>query len=129
MAMLFGAIAIAQDKPIKVVFDVTSKNTGVHESTIRHVTFMSKTYENAEFEVVIYSGALQMLLKDKSTVASEISELVKKDNITFVVCQGTMKRYKMDKSHLIDGVISVPDGLLEIVQKQQQGWSYIKEAL
>ena len=89
---------------------------------------MSNTYENSEYEVVIYSGALNMLLKAKSTAADQIAELIKKDNVTFVVCQGTMNRYKATTADLIDGVVQVPDGLLEIVEKQMAGWSYIKEA-
>ena len=128
VAFLACTALYAQNKPIKVVFDVTSKSTAIHESTVRHVTFMSNTYENSEYEVVIYSGALNMLLKAKSTAADQIAELIKKDNVTFVVCQGTMNRYKATTADLIDGVVQVPDGLLEIVEKQTAGWSYIKEA-
>jgi len=38
-----------------------------------------------------------------------------------------MKRHKIDTSELIPGVASVPDGVLEIVEKQSQGCGYIKE--
>lgn len=126
--MVMSFVTIAQEKPIKVVFDVTSKNIAVHESTVRHITFVSEAYKTSEFEVVIYSGALNMLLKDKSSKADEIASLIKKDNVTFVVCQGTMKRYKAKKSDLIDGVVMVPDGILELVEKQAEGWGYIKES-
>ena len=47
--------------------------------------------------------------------------------MSFVACQGTMNRYKANKSDLIDGVRIVPDGIYELALKQQQGWSYIKE--
>lgn len=126
--MVMSCITIAQEKPIQVVFDVTSKNVAVHETTVRHIAFVSEAYKTSEFEVVIYSGALNMLLKEKSTKADEIANLIKKDNVTFVVCQGTMKRYKAKQSDLIDGVITVPDGILELVAKQAEGWGYIKEA-
>ena len=124
IALFACSVIFAQTKPIKVVFDVTSKNTAVHESTVRHVTFMSGAYATSEFEVVIYSGALNMLLKEKSTAADQIAELIKKDNVTFVVCQGTMKRYNTKTSELIDGVVQVPDGILEIVE-QPRCSSYI----
>jgi uncharacterized protein len=39
-----------------------------------------------------------------------------------------MKRYKVNESQLIVGVEIVPDGILEIVQRQAEGWGYIKEA-
>lgn len=38
----------------------------------------------------------------------------------------TMKRNNIDKSQLVPGVEVVPDGIYEIVSKQQAGWGYIK---
>ncbi|GAA3553136.1 hypothetical protein GCM10022395_00850 [Snuella lapsa] len=122
------ALAVyAQEKPVKIVFDVTSSDNAVHKSTIRHVKAMSNAYPDSKFEVVMYSGAMEMVLKDKSVVAEDLAMLAKKDNIDFVICEGTMKRHKTDASQLIEGVRSVPDGILEIVNKQKEGWGYIKE--
>ncbi|MBJ6367043.1 DsrE family protein [Snuella sedimenti] len=124
----FMALAVyGQDTPVKIVFDVTSSDNTVHKSTIRHVKAMSNAYPDSKFEVVMYSGAMDMVLKDKSVVAEDLAMLAKKDNIDFVICEGTMKRHKTDASQLIEGVRSVPDGILEIVNKQKEGWGYIKE--
>ncbi|WP_242203563.1 DsrE family protein [Aestuariivivens insulae] len=128
LAILLATIVFAQEKPVKIVFDVTSSNTKVHESTIRHVKAMSSAYPDSKFEVVMYSGAMDMVLKDKSVVAEDLEALAKKDNIDFVICQGTMKRHSVDASQLISGVRSVPDGILEIIEKQKDGWGYIKES-
>ena len=127
LAFVVTVTMFAQEKPVKIVFDVTSNDTSVHESTIRHVKAMSAAYPDSEFEVVMYSGSINMVLKDKSTVAEDMEALAKNENISFVICQGTMKRHKIDTSELIPGVASVPDGILEIVEKQSQGWGYIKE--
>ena len=113
---------------VKIVFDVTSGDTQVHESAMRHVKGMSESYPDSEFEVVVYSGALNMMLADKSTVKEDIEEVMKNGNVSFRVCAMTLKRYELDKSALIEGVGTVPDGILEIINKQSQGWGYIKEA-
>ncbi|WP_242132108.1 DsrE family protein [Aestuariivivens marinum] len=126
--LLFSTIVFAQEKPVKIVFDVTSSNTKVHESTIRHVKAMSNAYPDSKFEVVMYSGAMDMVLKNKSVVADDLEMLAKKDNIDFVICEGTMKRHNVDSTQLITGVRSVPDGILEIIEKQKEGWGYIKES-
>ena len=118
----------AQEQPIKVVFDVTSSDSGTHKSTLRHVTLMSKAYPDSEFEVVGYSGALDMFLADKSSVKQEMESLLKTENVSFKVCAATMKRHKATKEDLVAGVEPVPDGIMEIILKQQQGWGYIKEA-
>ena len=120
-------MSFAQTKPVKIVFDVTSSNIKVHQSTIRHVKVMSDSYPDSKFEVVMYSGAMEMVLKDKSVVAEDLEMLAKKDNIDFVICEGTMKRHKIKDSQIIEGVRRVPDGILEIIKKQQEGWGYIKE--
>jgi intracellular sulfur oxidation DsrE/DsrF family protein len=118
----------AQEKPVKIVFDVTSSNIKVHGAAVRHVKGMSKAYPDSKFEVVMYSGAIDMVLKDKSSVAADMEALSKNKNVSFVICEGTMKRHKIDKSQLIPGVTTVPDGILEIVAKQAEGWGYIKES-
>ena len=125
--ILFSFSVFSQENPVKIVFDVTSGNEKVHQSTMRHVKFMSEAYPKSEFEVVMYSGSIDMVLKDKSSVAEDMERLAKNENITFVVCQGTMKRHKISDDQLIPGIKQVPDGILEIIVKQQEGWGYIKE--
>ena len=127
LACLFTTLASAQENPVKIVFDVTSSNTGVHESTMRHVKMMSKAYPDSMFEVVMYSGAYEMVVKDKSAVSDEMEALAKNNNVDFVVCQASLNRHEIDASQLVAGVRAVPDGILEIIQKQGEGWGYIKE--
>jgi intracellular sulfur oxidation DsrE/DsrF family protein len=40
----------------------------------------------------------------------------------------TLNRKNIDKSELIPNFEIVPDGILEIVTKQSEGWGYIKES-
>ncbi len=128
IAFLIGGLGLAQEKPVKIVFDVTTDDENTHKSAIRHVKFMSDAYPDSEFEVVMYSKAMNMVLPDKSVVAKEVEELAKLENVKFVICEGTMKRYDVKKEDLISGVQTVPDGILEIIIKQAEGWGYIKEA-
>lgn len=128
---LFMAMTVpvlAQTQPVKIVFDVTSKEETTHQSTLRHVKMMSEAYPNAEFEVVVYGGAIAMVLEGGSSVADDIRQLEDNDHVSFKVCEGTMKRRQVDKSQLLSGVATVPDGILEIVTRQGEGWGYIKEA-
>jgi len=127
LALCFAFNMSAQETPVKIVFDVTSDNVKVHESTMRHVKLMAKAYPESKFEVVMYSGSINMVVKNKSTVAVDMETLAKNANVSFVVCEGTMKRHKIDTSQLISGVTTVPDGILEIIIKQAEGWGYIKE--
>lgn len=128
LGCVITTLSFGQTNPVKIVFDVTSSNSKVHQSTIRHVKMISETYANSKLEVVMYSGAMAMVLRDKSTVADDLEVLAKKDNVNFVICEGTMKRHNIKDSQIIPGVRSVPDGILEIIEKQREGWGYIKES-
>lgn len=124
---LITSVALCQNEKVKIIFDVTSSNTEVHETAVRHVKSMSEAYPESEFEMVIYSGALPMMLKSKSSVVTEIESLAKSSNVTLKVCAMSLKKHQLTDKDLISGVETVPDGIMEIVNKQNQGWGYIKE--
>ncbi|MCJ7465787.1 MAG: DsrE family protein [Maribacter sp.] len=125
---LIASIGFGQEKPVKIVFDVTSSNIAVHQSAVRHMTMMSNAYPDSKFEMVVYSGAYEMMVKDKSAVSKEIETLAKNKNVDLVVCQASLNRHKIEASQLLPGVRAVPDGILEIIEKEGLGWGYIKEA-
>ncbi|WP_439482262.1 DsrE family protein [Cyclobacterium plantarum] len=118
----------AQSNPVKIVFDITSKDEATHQATLRHVTMMSANYPDAEFEVVVYAGAYNMVLSENSIVSKEILQFEGNEKVSFVVCEATLKRHQIKPSQLLAGVKTVPDGILEIVTKQGEGWGYIKES-
>ena len=128
MMMMVSGLILAQNEPIKVVFDVTSSNPDVHRAAAKHLRLMAEAYPESEFELVIYSGAFKMVDKKSSVAGETLSAIINRDNVDIVICQQTMKRHKMTMDDLIPGVGSVPDGIYEIIMKQKQGWGYIKEA-
>ena len=128
LILLIPAGILAQEKPVKIVFDVTSSDEAVHQTAMRHVTMMAKAYPDSQFEVVIYSGAIDMVLDNKSSGRDQVSAMKDNSNVTFKVCAATMNRHKVTVADLLPGVETVPDGILEIVSKQSEGWGYIKEA-
>jgi len=115
-----------QTKDYKVVFDLTSKDTADHKTVIRWLNGISQSNPDARLEVVFYGQSLGMVTKDKSTVADDIKTLVANKNISFIVCEAAMKRHNIDKSQLLPGIGTVPDGIYEIIVKQGEGWGYIK---
>jgi intracellular sulfur oxidation DsrE/DsrF family protein len=118
----------AQTKDYKVVFDLTSKDTADHKAVIRWLNGISQSNADARLEVVFYGQSLGMVTKDKSTVAEDIKKLTANKNISFKVCEAAMKRQNIDKSQLLPGIETVPDGIYEIMLKQNEGWGYIKAA-
>jgi intracellular sulfur oxidation DsrE/DsrF family protein len=44
----------------------------------------------------------------------------------FVACEQTLNQQKIEKSEILPLSGFVPRGLVEVIQKQEQGWAYIK---
>lgn len=116
----------AQSSNPKILFDLTSSDTTDHQSVIRWLNGISQATPAAQLRVVLYGKSLGMVIKDRSSVADEVQRLATKKNISFTVCEGAMKNQNVLKSQLLPGVQTVPDGIIELVEKQGQGWGYIK---
>jgi intracellular sulfur oxidation DsrE/DsrF family protein len=67
-----------------------------------------------------------MLVKNKTYFEDKLKELKDKGNVSFKGCANSMKRFNIDKSELISFAEIVPVAILEISEKQMEGWSYIK---
>jgi len=118
---------LAQDNRQKIVFDVTSTDTKVHQSTLLMMKVMSADYPDMLFEVMVYGEALPMLMKNQSTVASDIVSFIDNDNVRFTACEVSMELiFKIGKEQLLDGVGTVENAVPDIAMKQQNGWGYIK---
>jgi intracellular sulfur oxidation DsrE/DsrF family protein len=125
--LLFAPLFLFAQKPdYKVVFDLTSKDPAMHQTVVRWLNAITKETPDAQLEVVFYGGSLDMIRNDKSTLATEITTLAKNNNVSFVACEMAMKRHNIMKSQLLPGVKTVPDGIYELVNRQKEGWGYIK---
>jgi intracellular sulfur oxidation DsrE/DsrF family protein len=77
-------------------------------------------------EVVMYAKGFELVMPDRSPYIAEVKEAMKSPNVKFKVCAIALKNNNVDKSQLLPGVDTVPDGIYEIVSKQQDNWGYIK---
>jgi uncharacterized protein len=123
--ILASLFSISQT-PYNVVFDLTSGDTAAHKTVIRWLNSITSSNPAAKLEVVLYGQSLPMVTRNKSVVEQQLQDVIQNKNISFKVCETAMKRHQLDKSQLLPGVGTVPDGIYEIVAKQSEGWGYIK---
>lgn len=124
--LLFSSFFAFAQKDYRVVFDLTSKDSNDQKAVIRWINEVSKAEPTAQLEVVMYGQGLALVTKGRSMVADDVARLAQNKNVAFRVCQVAMKNQGVDKSQLIDGVGTVPDGIYEVISKQREGWGYIK---
>jgi len=116
----------AQQKPYNIVFDLTTSDTATHQRLIRWINGILTSHPDAKIEVVFYGKALDMIVKDKSTVVGDVIKLGSENKVTFAACEHAMQVFNINKSQLLNGVTTVPDSLYELVIKQAEGYGYIK---
>ena len=129
-AFLVGVLgqSFAQQRPFNIVFDLTTNDTATHQRLIRWINGIVASYPDAKVEVVFYGRALDMIVKDKSTVTADIIKLGTEKKVTFAACEHAMQVFNINKNQLLNGVTTVPDALYELVTKQAEGYGYIKVA-
>jgi uncharacterized protein len=79
---------------------------------------------NVDIEIVAYGPGIGMLKSD-STVGNRVDEAVG-SGVKVMACENTMRGQKLTKADMLPTVSYVPAGVVEIMQKQQQGWAYIR---
>ena len=70
--------------------------------------------------------ALPMVETAQSSVAADVKKLAAGKNVTFTVCEIAMKAHSVEKSMLLPGVKTVPDGIYELISRQADGFGYVK---
>jgi intracellular sulfur oxidation DsrE/DsrF family protein len=131
LAVLIVGVTVAwtqstQPKPYKVVFDLTSSDPLDQKAVLRWIKEVSGVNPKNEMEVVMYGRGLDLVVSGKTTMASDIAAAMSGTNVKFNACAIAMKNQQVEKSQLLPNVQIVPDGIGEIVAKQQSGWGYIK---
>nr|WP_315161792.1 DsrE family protein [uncultured Flavobacterium sp.] len=121
-----GALAQKKTNNHKIVFQFTNAaDTLQQKAIVNQLKNMTTHWPNAKYEVVIHSMGLPLVMSAKSKQIDAIKALRAK-GVRFLVCENTMKSQKVNKDQLISEVEYVPVGIAEIVEKQEQGWTYVK---
>ncbi len=128
VSLLFGT-ANAQEKTDlkehKIVFQLTTSDTLSHKALMKQLKNIKSVAPNTKIEVVCHGPGLEMLQSNKTTVLKGIQE-AKKNGVEFQACEFSLKERKVEKSSIISEAGFVPAGIIYIVEKQEQGYSYIK---
>ncbi len=118
---------LAQKEAImhKIVFQLSTDDTLAHKALMKQLNNITSVAPDTKIEVVCHGPGLNMLINSKTTVLPKIQELQKRD-IQFVACEFSIKERNVDRATIIQEAGFVKAGIIEIVEKQEAGWSYIK---
>lgn len=107
----------------KIVLSIKSAN----DEDINHVLSSANNVlqfygpENVHMRIVAYYHGIRAVLKSEHIIRKRIEALMQVD-VEFVACANTMRTKKIKKEELTDGVEIVTAGIVEMVERVQDGW-------
>lgn len=112
-------------KSHQIIYQLATDDTIAHKALMKQLNNILTVSPNSKIKVVCQGPGLNILIADKSVVKDKI-QLLTKRNIEFAACEFSMKDKGITKDKMIAEAGYVPYGILEIVSRQEEGWSYIK---
>jgi intracellular sulfur oxidation DsrE/DsrF family protein len=80
--------------------------------------------KNVAIAVVAISYGLGMLTAD-SLAANSVEDALA-SGVEFIACGNSMTAQQIDKADLAKGVTIAKAGYVELMKRQQQGWTYLR---
>jgi len=121
-----GGARMAADGKTRVVIQVSDNDPAKWNLALNNAQNLQQALgkDKVQVEIVAYGPGLNML-KANSKVAGRVNGALDQ-SVDIVACGNTMKKMKVAKSDLIGGTRVVEGGVIEISERQQQGWTYIR---
>ena len=126
-ALLLPAAAAAQSTAKhKAVFQVSDADPGKWNLALNNAANVVQELgrDNVDLEIVVYGPGIGMLKAD-SAVGNRIGEALA-SGVKVAACENTMRGQKLVKEDMLGGISYVPAGVVEIMQRQQKGWAYLR---
>jgi intracellular sulfur oxidation DsrE/DsrF family protein len=116
---------IGEQRQHRIVFQLSTNDTLAHKALMKQISNITTVAPDTKIEVVCHGPGLEILVKGKTTVQDKIANFTEK-GISFLACEFSMKERNVSKEKIILEAGFIKAGIIEIVSKQEQGWSYIK---
>lgn len=115
----------AELKKHRIVFQLTTADSNIHKMMVKNISNILSISPDTEIEVVSHGPGISIIMNEKTVVHENIKQL-KVKGVHFVGCEFTLKDKNISKSEIIQEAGFVQSGAMEIVLKQEQGWSYLR---
>lgn len=109
----------------KIIFQITTEDTLAQKALMKQLNNILTLAPDTKLEVVCHGPGLNMLVSGKTIVQDKVQQM-KKKGVEFVACEFSMSERNIPKDKIIPEAGFVKGGIIEIVTKQEEGWSYIK---
>jgi len=132
MINIFATVVLANDKnyaPASVIYDVTSGNIETVKHTLDRASLLQNIYNsdpfNASIIIVIHDEAIPLFTKNK-TLIQRSKDLTMAEVIQFRLCKASARLQGYTKNDFENFITMVPMADAEIIELQNEGYSYLR---
>lgn len=126
--------ALAAEETRRVAIHVDEKTPQRMNLALNNAENVDAYYKGkgikTEIRIVAYGPGLHMLRADTSPVKDRIAQIaLQYPNISFAACGNTHRRMSQKAGKdvvLLSEASKVPSGVVELIELQRRGWSYIR---
>jgi len=110
----------------KVVLQVSDGDPGKWNLALNNARNIQQDLgkDNVDIEIVAYGPGLPMLKAD-SKVAGRLAQALD-DSVAVLACENTMHNTKVTRADMYSGIGYVKAGVVHIMQRQREGWAYVR---
>ncbi|SHM63498.1 hypothetical protein SAMN05444266_109271 [Chitinophaga jiangningensis] len=113
---------------MQVVFQITSAGVDAHKAMLGQIrnllTYAANKGQEIKIEVVVHGEAWPLLIPG-GAVEERVTALAQ-DKVEWLICSNTMNSHYLTESRLLPFVKMVPAGVGHLVERQMEGWAYIR---
>ena len=136
VALVFGAsVSALAESPAattahaakhKVIVQVSDSDPQKWQLALNNIANIQKDLGQADvdIELVAYGPGIGMLKLD-SKVADRIKDAIAA-HVRVNACQNTMRGQRLTKDDMLPDIGYVPSGVVEIIKRQEEGYSYLR---
>lgn len=133
-ALADGAANDADQTVRRIAIHVDESDPSRMNMALNNAQNLSSYYQSLgapiEVRVVAYGPGLEMLRADTSPVKDRIAAMsLEMDNLSFAACGNTMRgvaKTEGKEPPMVDEAEIVTSGVVELVELQRKGWSYLR---
>lgn len=126
LTVTFQLLAQNVTAPHRVVIQISSNDTLVWKGLMNNLKNLKNAWnDSVSIEVVANGPGIELLVLGKTTQQEKIGYFISK-GVVFLACENTMAERKISKESIIQESGFVKSAMVEIINRQEKGWSYLK---
>lgn len=90
--------------------------------------YLNEHQQAGDVLVVVNAAAVKQLTSNGADEAGFLDELKDylRQGVQIKACENALRGYQIDEKDLVEGILIVPAAIIELVERQNEGYAYIR---